>query len=130
MAKMIKRAKSLIPSEDQEQEKLVTYLGKKGIRFYAIPNGGYRHYLEAAKFKRCGVSPGVPDICIPKPIGPYHGLYIELKRIKGGRPSFQQIDWLTYLRNAGYWADIAKGADEAIEMVEHYLSLDYNIGVR
>ena len=54
-----------LPTESQEQIMLVTWLVKKGIKFYAIPNGGKRNYLEAAKFKREGVQPGVPDLCIP-----------------------------------------------------------------
>lgn len=78
---------------------------------------------EAVKFKRSGVKSGIPDICVPLPSGSYHGLYIELKRRKGSRISDNQIYWLAYLREKGYYAEIAYGFDEAKEMVLHYLSL-------
>jgi len=113
----------LIPTEDQEQAKLCAWLTKEGIRFYAIPNGGSRNLIEAVKFKRCGVQPGIPDLCIPIPSGSYHGLYIELKRIKGGRISDSQIYWLTFLREKGYYAEVANGCQEAKEIIIHYLSL-------
>lgn len=111
------------PTETYEQIRLATWLDKKGIRFFAIPNGGWRSMTEAIKFKRCGVKAGVPDLCIPFPIYPYHGLYIELKRTKGGKLSDEQDNWLNYLRSQGYYAVVAKGFDEAKEIVEHYLAL-------
>lgn len=111
------------PSEDQEQAKLCTWLTLKKIRFFAIPNGGFRNYAEASKFKRCGVQPGVPDIMVPIPSGSYHGLFLELKRVKGGHASDYQIEWLTYLRTQGFYADLAYGADEAIEIITKYLAL-------
>lgn len=111
------------PTEDSEQIKLAVWLTKQGIKFYAIPNGGHRNYLEAVKLKRTGVQAGVPDICIPQACGAYHGLYIELKRVKGGRVSDSQNYWLGLLREQGYYAEVACGADEAKEMVLHYMGL-------
>lgn len=111
-----------IPSEDQEQIKLATWLTKQGIRFYAIPNGGKRNLFEAVKLKRMGTMPGIPDLCIPIPSGSYHGLYIELKREKGGKVSEAQSDWLAFLREKGYYAHVAKGFEEAREMIVHYFS--------
>lgn len=116
------KVKKAIASEDQEQIKLVTWLVKQGIKFYAIPNGGKRNLLEALKLKRMGVSAGTPDLCIPIPSGSYHGLYIELKREKGGRVSESQSEWLAFLREKGYYAQVAKGFEEAKEMIEHYFS--------
>ena len=111
------------PTEAEDQIRLATWLTKMGIRFSASANGGSRNYLEAAKLKRMGVSPGFPDIFIPIPSGPYHGLLIELKREKGGKASDAQIGWLTYLRDKGYYAEISHGFEEAKEIVLHYLSL-------
>ena len=116
--------KVIVPTEDQEQTKLVTWLTKQGIRHYAIPNGGRRNLREAVKLKRSGVSAGVPDLCIPIPSGSYHGLYIELKRQKGGRISTEQTQWLQFLRDQQYWADVAFGFEEAKEIVLYYLSLN------
>lgn len=111
------------PTEDQEQTKLAVWLTKMGIKFYAIPNGGSRNMLEGLKLKRTGVQPGVPDICIPLACGPYHGLYIELKRVKGSKVSEAQHYWLGSLRDLGYYAEVAAGFEEAKEMVLHYTSL-------
>lgn len=111
------------PTELQDQIKLCSWLRKAGIRFYAIPNGGFRNMSEAVKLKASGISPGIPDICIPIPIEPYHGLYIELKRISGGRVSKEQQDWIDFLSNKGYYAIVAKGFEEAKSEVEYYFSL-------
>lgn len=113
----------VIPSEDQEQIKLATWLTMQGIRFYAIPNGGKRNLFEALKLKRMGVVAGVPDLCIPVPSGGYHGLYIELKREKGGKVSTNQSEWLAFLSGKGYYAQVARGFEEAKEIVTHYLGL-------
>jgi hypothetical protein len=112
-----------IQTEDQEQAKLATWLTKQGLRFFAIPNGGSRHFLEALKLKRCGVQKGVPDICVPIPSGSYHGLYIELKRVSGGKVSDEQAEWINFLNAQGYFAKVAYGFLEAKAIVEYYLSL-------
>lgn len=112
-----------IPTEDQEQIMLVTWLTRQGIKHYAIPNGGARSMTEGIKLKRMGVSAGAPDICIPIPSGCYHGLYIELKRTSGGRISPAQSDWLAFLTEKGYYAQVAKGFDEAREVISHYFRL-------
>jgi len=120
---MTKRSLPLVPTEEQEQIILSTWMTKKGIRHYAVPNGGRRSFSEGVKFKRSGVSPGVPDIVVPYPRSSYHGLYIELKRKEGGVVSQYQADWLTFLRGQGYRADIARGFDEAKAIVEQYLRI-------
>lgn len=86
-----------------------------------IPNGGSRNKAEAARLKAQGVRAGVPDICLPAARGCYHGLYIELKRRKGGRVSEAQRQWLEYLEGAGYCARVCHGWDEARETIEKYL---------
>jgi VRR-NUC domain len=79
------------------------------------------------KLKRMGVSAGFPDIEIPLPIpGLYHGLYIELKRQKGGFLSDAQLDWLKYLNGQGYHAVRANGFEEAKQVVLDYLALMKN----
>ena len=114
-----------IPTEELEQIKFVKWLYYKSIRFYAVPNGGFRTLTEGARLKRQGVSAGVPDICIPLARKPYHGLYIEMKRQKGGHVSVPQREWLDALMVQGYRAIVAKGAEAAIAEVEKYLLLPY-----
>ena len=121
--KKLRAVEKKVPSETYEQIKLVMWMEKIGLRFYAIPNGGSRPIVEAVKFKRSGVKAGVPDICIPFASGPYHGLYIELKREVGGKVSPEQREWIEYLNGAGYYAVVCKGFEEAKRVVEYYLGL-------
>lgn len=120
-------SKDLNGSEYEEQVKLVVWLernkGRFGIKFYAIPNGGYRTPTEAVKLKRTGVSAGVPDLCIPKSKGSYHGLYIELKRVFGGKVSDFQKEWIDYLNKEGYYAIVCNGFEAAKKVIEHYFAL-------
>ena len=88
---------------------------------YHIPNGGSRNRIEAHNLKLEGVKAGVPDICLPVPCGDYHGLYIELKRTKGGVVSDAQKEWIEMLNGRGYLAVVAKGANEAIKVISDYL---------
>jgi hypothetical protein len=114
---------SKVLSEDQEQARLVSWLTKQGIIFFAVPNGGRRTLLEGVKFKRTGVQSGVPDMVIPIPSGGYHGLFIEMKRAKGGVLFTNQVYWLSLLRDKDYYAEVAYGFEEARDIVTHYLSL-------
>ena len=119
-----KRSLAHIPTENVEQTKLATWMTNRGIKYYAIPNGGYRRPTEARRLKAEGVQSGVPDICVPIPSGQYHGLYLEIKRTKGGKLSENQIYWLAFLREKNYYAECAHGFDEAKEIVTRYLALN------
>lgn len=88
---------------------------------YHIPNGGYRNPGGGAKLKKEGVKAGVPDICLPVARNGFHGLYIELKRQKGGRVQENQKRWLEALQEQGYYTCVCKGADEARKVLEEYL---------
>ena len=108
------------------------------LRFlYAVPNGGARHPIVAAKLKAEGVKPGVLDLCLPYPIKAnmvprsinyyqsfkYCGLYIEMKTLTPkGRLSDDQKEWIEYLKGVGYKVVVAWTADEAIEEIERYLN--------
>jgi len=88
---------------------------------YHVPNGGSRNVVEAKRLKAQGVKSGVPDLVLPVARGKYHGLYIELKTLRG-RVSDTQKQWLDALRNQGYAAIVCRGADEAIAMIAKYLA--------
>lgn len=111
----------ICPPESYEQKLLATWLTKKGILFYHCPNGGLRDKVTAMSLKAIGLSPGVPDICVPIARKGKHGLYIELKRKIGGTVSIAQRYWLDQLAKEGYMAIVAKGFDEAKNIVEDYL---------
>jgi hypothetical protein len=90
---------------------------------YHVPNGGKRNKREAARLRDEGVKPGVPDLCLPVPRGDYHGLYIEMKRIRGGTTSDDQKDWLAELQRQGYYACVCRGWEEAAHTIIAYLEL-------
>ena len=58
---------------------------------------------------------------LPVARGGWHGLYIEMKRRKGGRLSDEQAAMLEALREQGYCAWVCKGANDAIELITEYL---------
>lgn len=91
---------------------------------FAIPNGGKRDAKVGAMLKAEGVKSGVPDICVAIPRNGYHGLWIELKRIKGAHVSAAQRKLLRKLSDLGYRAEIATGAERAWEILCDYLDLE------
>lgn len=115
------------PTEDEEQAAVFQWAEYQQGHYpelallFHIPNGGYRHPATAAKMKAIGVKPGVPDIFLPVPRKGYHGLWIEMKRRKGGRLSEEQRAWLGAMFQQGYMAVKAAGADEAIAAIVEYL---------
>lgn len=88
------------------------------------PNGGFRNQREAAKFKAMGVKRGFPDLTLPIRRKQYAGLYIELKKIKGGVVSNEQAEWKTHLNEQGYYAKVCHGWLEAVAVLEVYLKLE------
>lgn len=87
----------------------------------AIPNGGHRHKGTAAKLKAEGVKPGFPDIFLPAAKGKFHGLFIEMKRRKGGRVEPEQAEWHNRLRAAGYRVEVCQGFEAAQAVILDYL---------
>lgn len=89
---------------------------------YHVPNGGSRHKAEAGRLRAEGVKAGVPDLCLPVARGQYHGLYIELKRQRGGRTSDHQSEWLDALSAQGYKAELCYGWEQAAGTIIEYLT--------
>lgn len=89
--------------------------------FFAIPNGGNRNVITGKMLKEEGVRPGVPDLFLPVPCGGFHGLFIEMKKQKGGVISpFQQV-FIDRLRYLGYKAEVCNGWESAKTVIENYL---------
>jgi hypothetical protein len=99
-----------IPTEHEEQRELVRWFRQTwpGVRIFAIPNGGARSPATAGRLKAEGVSSGVPDLFIPA-----WGLWVEMKRSKGGSLSAEQKDWIAYLESVRFCCIVGKGADDA-----------------
>ncbi|MBU6382648.1 MAG: VRR-NUC domain-containing protein [Proteobacteria bacterium] len=121
----------MIPTEDTEQLAVIAWcegyaLADARARLLLhVPNGGSRHIAEASKLRRLGVRAGVPDLLLPVAVAPYHGLWIEMKRRKGGLVSAAQHGWIDALRAEGYAVSVSRGADEAIDTIIAYLGGTY-----
>ena len=88
---------------------------------YAIPNGGFRAMSIAVKLKAEGAKAGVCDLFLPVSRGGHHGLYIEMKRTKGGVLSADQKDFIAFVQAQGYRADVCKGWVQAKDVLLDYL---------
>lgn len=120
--------KDWVPSESDEQISLFEWarvmqnqMPELRLLFH-IPNGGYRNKVTAARMAREGVKAGVPDLFLPVARDGAHGLFIEMKRRKGGHVSDEQFVWGKALMFEGYRYSVCKGAEEAIGVITEYLS--------
>lgn len=115
------------PSEEQEQATVFEWISLMSRQYpeldlcFHIPNGGVRSKSEAVRFKRTGVKAGVPDLFLPVARGGYHGLFVEMKRRKGGRVSDEQKGWIEALTEQGYRAVVCHGSDEACDELFRYM---------
>ena len=118
-----------LKTEHQEQVEVIRWANDPANKHYhlskllfAIPNGGHRSKKTAGKLKAEGVKSGVPDLFLPVPGGPWHGLFIEMKRAKGGRESAEQTAWISTLRAMNYRVEVCAGAAQAIDIISDYLT--------
>ena len=111
--------------EYQLQKEVCKYLDFLQVLYCASLGGQYQVYKsQRIKAVKSGYKKGFPDLFIYEIAKIeneiYAGLAIELKT-KKGRPTPQQIYWITELNNRGYKAAICKGLNEAIELIELYI---------
>jgi len=121
-----------VPTEYEEQKELVAWFDGQyrqyKARLFCIPNGTHlaggarQRTQQATRLKLQGQRNGVPDLFLPIPASGYHGLFIEMKRIKGATISQQQERWHEWLNGAGYKAVFCYGAEQAKEVITCYLS--------
>ena len=109
------RAILKVPTEHEEQREYVRWFRQAypEVRIMAIPNGGARSPATAGRLKAEGVSPGVPDLFIPA-----WGLWVEMKRAKGGKVSPEQKEWHQYLASCGYRVIVGLGQADAIKQTQ------------
>lgn len=103
--------------------------------FHAIPNGGSRgddaksRKIRGAQLKAEGVRQGVADTFLPWPVGPWHGLYIEMKKpserpkregSKGGM-SDEQIQFSEYAKNVGFGFMTCYSWEHAVSVLRSYI---------
>ena len=119
------------PLEEDEQRDVFIWIRKnvihcKALKYaYSTLNGIRLRPSQLNSAKAQGHRKGVLDIGIPTQSygGEFCGLYIELKRIKGGRASAEQLEEVAWLRRQGYCADVRKGHDSAIALIKEYFQI-------
>jgi hypothetical protein len=114
------------PTEAQEADTLMQYMKVRGIKFTHIKNetgraigNGRMVNMKAVWDARDGVSPGFPDFMLVLPgIGL---LAIELKRVRLGKVSPKQAEWIEALQSCpGVEARVCKGAEASIAFIEEF----------
>ena len=115
-------------TEHQEQVAVITWFRLQHRQYanylFAIPNGGVRNIGTAVKLKKEGVLAGVPDLFLMIPKNGYHGLWIEMK-VKGGRVSESQKEFMGAATFMGYPAVVCYGFDEAKKAINNYLQIKF-----
>lgn len=124
-----RRRSNVSPLEAKEQKFLFQWAENMSVLkwpelrlMYHVPNGGSRNSIEAANLKAQGVKPGVPDVFLPVARKGFHGLYIEMKRRRGGILSKHQKEYIEALKEQGYRVEVCKGFHAAADVIEDYMS--------
>lgn len=116
-------------TEHDEQVRLIRWCDSHSdprlASIYSHLNGMRTSIGTARKHKLAGARKGIPDLFLPIPSRGLHGLYIEMKRSKGGTLSREQKQWIAALKSQGYEAVVCKGCDSAIETITQYLGISH-----
>lgn len=123
---MTTRAPRRAPPKTESSEQ-IRFVGRvrhfyPDVVIFAVPNGGGRSPMEATKLKEEGVLAGVSDLVVLEARDGYFGLFIEMKRTKGGTVSPEQDAFMKKARARGYKAIVAEGCDEAWRQLESYMA--------
>jgi hypothetical protein len=119
----LKRRNSLqrvTPLEDDDLKALFEWASYSPIlrdyMWHPFNEGGYRHVAK-------GLLKGVSDIVIDYPVYPYHGMYLELKKVNGKNSDVSDEQWqfIYNRRRVGFCADVAFGFDDAKDKISAYL---------
>jgi hypothetical protein len=113
-----------VPSEDEECQWLIQWAEvtrfngwKLSEVLVCVPNGAYHGAdrragaVVARKLREKGLKPGVFDYVLPVPLWHKHcpGLWLEMKRTRGGVVSDDQEKFRSRMLQLGWRCEIAKG---------------------
>jgi hypothetical protein len=123
--KSVVKRKATPESESNQQEIVIKYLrlAYPDALYCASAGGMWTSDSQRIKMARTGYVKGFPDLFIYEPRGEYHGLAIEMKKVKGSKIEPEQKRWQEQLRNRGYCSYICKGNEEAIKVIDEYLTI-------
>lgn len=115
-----------VPLEEDDQVALIEWYddwAPDHLKFrLAASSGGARMAMKTAiRQKRAGNRKGYPDLNLMTPSRGFAGLFIELKRRKGGRLEPEQAEWLDWLNAQGFMAVVCVGLDAAKDTIKSYL---------
>jgi hypothetical protein len=85
-------------------------------------NEGRRSPFERYLYKQLGCLTGASDMLIFEAKGSYHGLAIELK-VGNNKPTPRQQEFITTMREKGWWADVVWEFDAAVQLIDWYMKL-------
>lgn len=121
--------KTEIPTEQEEQSKVIrwcdSHSDRRAALIYSHLNGIRSSIGACRKAKVSGARKGIPDLFLPVACQGYHGLYVEMKRVKNGVVSPEQKDWISQLKSQGYRVEVCRGHQAAIDVIQHYLGVSY-----
>ncbi len=119
------------PKEHDEQVEVIKWFRSAAYLYelepealFAIPNGGLRHPATAKRLVEEGVVAGVADLFLSVPFNGFCGLWVEMKRRRGGTQSAAQKAFAQKMQQRGYKYALCKGAQEAIDAIVEYLRDD------
>ncbi len=110
-------------SEREEQIEVVAYLRSKYPKVVVTATGAGMGFSGKWQqlLSRLGYHRGTPDLMIFKPKGGYHGLFIEMKAVRGSLSDVQKHT-LDTLAAEGYKTCVCFGAGQAIGVLDKYMS--------
>lgn len=126
----MKKSKILIPTPSEYAEQVAVFKSAQlyvrqypELRFLNGSLNGVRLSIgQAVKCKNIGMKAGYPDIFLPVCRGDFNGLFIELKRRKGGSIQPEQRVWQKFLLKQGFDHHFCYGSDEAWKIIIEYLN--------
>jgi hypothetical protein len=119
--------KGAVDDEYSEQKKIIKWARNNIEKYPELEflscslNGFNRSHAASAMAIASGMVAGEPDLFLPVVNRGYHGLFIELKKVKGGSTSKEQKRWIEFLTKQGYLAKVIKGSQPAIELLQWYI---------
>ena len=130
------RGSPLCPLERDEHNRVIAWAKlmvstgqEPRLRFLRSGFEGLRLSMGVRmQMKRQSISIGWPDLFLSVPSfihepHDYYGLYIELKRLKGGIVSVDQRAMHDELEAQSYCVRVCRGADHAIQTIKDYLGI-------
>lgn len=130
-----------VPLEAEECKHLVTWAHSQVWNGYRlsellvhVPNGAFHGVdrksaaVVARKLREQGLQAGVFDYILPIPwihLG-IPGLWLEMKRTRGGEVSTDQVQFRVRMEALGWRCAIAKGWVEASTIIQTYLQLGHS----